>query len=99
MNELFKALDKIILELNNLSDQELQEKFEACKDGAVGKAIFDSERFLRQYSEEFTSCYEFSLEKISSFYKETAIKHKEFFSRIDDIAMIAANDEQYMMAA
>lgn len=48
MNELSEALNEIILELDTLSNQELQAKFEASKDGLVGAAIIDSEMFLRQ---------------------------------------------------
>ena len=45
MNELSKALNEIILDLDTLSDQELQAKFEASKGGLVGAAILDSEMF------------------------------------------------------
>lgn len=99
MNELSKALNEIILELDTLSDQELQAKFEASKGGLVGAAILDSEMFLRQQLEEFTSCYNVSSEKMSSFYRKAAMKHNDFFSRLDEIVLDAANDEQYMMAA
>lgn len=99
MNELYKALNEIILELDDLSDQELQAKFEASKGGLVAGALFDSYIFLRQQLSEFNSCYSILSEKEPYFYRDMIIKHNEFFSRLDDIVMDAANDEQYMIAA
>lgn len=99
MNELSKALDEIIRELDTLSDQELQAKFEASKGGLVAAAMLDSEIFLRQQFEEFTFRYKVSSKKMSSFYRKAVVAHNDFFSRLDQIVMDAANDEQYMMAA
>lgn len=99
MNELSKALDEIIRELDTLSDQELQAKFEASKGGLVAAAMLDSEIFLRQQFEEFTFRYKVSSNKMSSFYRKAVVTHNDFFSRLDQIVMDAANDEQYMMAA
>jgi hypothetical protein len=45
MDKLLKVIDKIILELDEMGDQELQERFEASRGGLVGAAILDGEAF------------------------------------------------------
>lgn len=99
MNELSKALNDIILELDALTDQELQAKFEASKGGLVGAAILSSDTFFQQHFAGFMCSYKVSSEKMSGFYRESAIKYQDFWARLDDIASDGANDEQYVMAA
>ncbi|MND11822.1 hypothetical protein D3C87_616450 [compost metagenome] len=45
MSDLLKALDEVNLELDSLSDEQLQAQFEASKGGAVA-AIMNEHQFL-----------------------------------------------------
>lgn len=45
MSDLLKVLDEVNIELNSLSDEQLQARFEASKGGAVA-AIMNEHQFL-----------------------------------------------------
>jgi hypothetical protein len=98
MNELLKALDDIILELNSLSDEQLQANFEACKGGLIGSIMLNSQHILPQNFEVFLSKYSVSMGDMSSLYRQAFLKRSQVTLRIDDIVE-AANDERYLMAA
>lgn len=99
MNNLSKVLDEIILELDSLTDEQLQAKFEASKGGLVGAAILDGESFLSHHLEAFSSYYNISVTDVSQYYKATSSIHNDFISRLDEFAIEAENDGNYMMAA
>jgi len=102
MNELLKILDDIILELDSLSDEQLQASFEACKGGLIGSMMLDSKQFFNQHLEVVLSNYDVSVDDMSSLYQEIFANHDRFISRIDEIYIEiadAANDEHYLMAA
>jgi len=99
MNDLSKVLDEIILELDSLTNEQLQAKFEASKGGLVGAAIQDGESFLRHHLEEFSSNYNVSVTDVSQYYKAASSIHNDFISKLDEIVIEAINDKNYMMAA
>jgi len=115
MSKLLEILDSIIVELDSLSDEQLQKKFESAKGGLISSMVMDGQQICHHHqldiplwSEFFSSNYDVSFDDVSLFYKtasvdqEMLIKHGKIISRISDVfieAAEAANDEHYLMAA
>lgn len=46
MSELSNVLKKVLANVNALSDEALQAEFDACRNGPVGRAILEGQRFV-----------------------------------------------------
>ncbi|MEJ6531918.1 hypothetical protein [Pseudoalteromonas lipolytica] len=98
MDKLLEALDRVILKLENTSDEELQAQFEKAKGGLISTAIADSEDFLN-----------FHLNSFRNKYSKTFLEVEEYMSFVFNIENIslasielaeeAANDDIYLLAA
>lgn len=100
MNKLLDALDKIIIDLDNLSAEEIQTKLNSHKGGLVGGAILNSHNCIRKWLE---------IDNIQ-FVMTNGVNHNETFALaesmsmfriLDDVAIKPAtsNDNNYLMAA
>jgi len=99
MNELLKILDDIILDLDSLSDAQLQSSFEACKGGLIGSLMLDSQQICYPKFEVILSHYDVSMDDMSSLYREISAEQIRVMSKLLIEVADAANDEHYLMAA
>lgn len=108
MNELSKALNEVILDLDTVSNEELQAKFDASENGIVGKAIIDGNEFLRSeisisYAVSENSYDDELVSDDSDFYREDMMLFEDTVNcSLDDMDCIilkSLTDDDYLMAA
>jgi len=111
MSDLLKALDQIIFNLDQMTDEQLQAKFDAHEVGVVGAAISDMESFMSSHESSsfwLTNNYpSLMLEKTSVHFEVIqksiwSIFRKETFKVVNSDSLYfedAANDEHYAVAA
>ncbi len=110
MSNLSEALKSILNDIDNMPDSELQAKFDEHKNGVVGAAISDLQAFgeRKDLMSWDILAYHYEIlelrlksnnrECLSSFYFEISTI-VDCYERDLEMAVDAANDENYLMAA
>lgn len=98
MNEaLLNAMNTAISNLDTLSDAELQAKFEAHKNGPVGRAIFEGKTFAeRQTADASMTGVTYTASRITQ--ESTSDAHFKDIGVMAELLLPMSNDKRYLMA-
>ncbi len=100
MSKLSELLNNVLSSIAKLSDEELQAEFDACKNGSVGRAILEGQSFMEEY-------FDSHLKEETAFFVNSKIDIElSDYLYLDyklnsnlNIEKLAANDDNYLMAA
>lgn len=98
-DDILLAINAIISDLEKLSDAELQEKFNASKNGPIGLAFRDADSFLLHQDDSFIDLYKFSRKEVETYIKLSIEVEQYLMDRLSKVEIEAANDTSYLMAA